>query len=207
MKLIRHIAFLAGSLSVTAIFIALNIRSYQIETNKYYEVNGLSHFGGTHSGFSWGFPIASFYEGTCFPCGGLSEYLAFAINVFIWVFTAFVAGYVLKLIVEKNMDSFRHPSFLVGVCGTIFFWFFMNVRSAMMNRYNPNGSVRICFDCYETYGFPFLMHESGTIAHLDQYIWSGVIANIAVAVLSSIIVGWLVAQAYLFVRNQSKQLR
>lgn len=105
MKLIRYIAFLAGSLSATVIFIALNIRSYQIERNKYYGVNGLSHFGGSHSGFSWGFPIEAFYEGTCFPCGGLLEQIYIGANGFVWVFSAFIAGYILKKIVEKQFIS------------------------------------------------------------------------------------------------------
>ncbi|MBX3288206.1 MAG: hypothetical protein KF855_02580 [Acidobacteria bacterium] len=105
MKLIKYIAFLVGSLSVTAVFIALNIRSYQIESNKYYGVNGLSQFEASHSGFYWGFPITSFYEGTCFPCGGLLEQICIGANAFIWVFSAFIARYILKRIVENRFIS------------------------------------------------------------------------------------------------------
>ena len=53
-----------------------------------------------------------------------------------------------------------------------------------LNRYGG-----VSFDAYETYGFPFSMHESGTILHLDRFIWSGVIANLAVGIFSSLVFG------------------
>lgn len=86
---------------------------------------------------------------------------------------------------------FGQKSFLLGFSLTFVAFFIANVWSAMANRYSPNGAIKICFDCYETYGFPFVMHESGTILHLDQYIWSGVIANLTVAALGAMFTGWL----------------
>jgi hypothetical protein len=44
-------------------------------------------------------------------------------------------------------------------------------------------------DCYDAYGFPFAMYERGTILHLDQFIWSGVVANIAIAFGISALIG------------------
>ena len=80
-----------------------------------------------------------------------------------------------------------NKSFILGFAlGTLVF--------AGMNLYTalPNWSrLGICFDCYETYGFPFDMHESGTMLHLNEFIWSGVVANLAIAVLTSLLFGLL----------------
>ena len=64
--------------------------------------------------------------------------------------------------------------------------FVVGVQSALKT---PTHGFKICFDCYQTYGFPFAMHESGTIVHLDQFIWSGVVANLAVALTVSFLLG------------------
>ena len=33
------------------------------------------------------------------------------------------------------------------------------------------------------------MHEYGTILHIDRFVWSGVIANLTIAIISSIVFG------------------
>jgi hypothetical protein len=81
--------------------------------------------------------------------------------------------------------------FSVGFALGLFIFAALNVYSAF--RGLSRGFTKLCFDCYETYGFPFAMHESGTILHLDEFIWSGVVANMAVAVAASILLGGLVS--------------
>jgi formate/nitrite transporter FocA (FNT family) len=61
----------------------------------------------------------------------------------------------------------------------------------MPDGFSPGANRGICFDCYEASGFPFTMHEYGTIAHLDQYVWSGVVANLTVALVGSFLLGVL----------------
>jgi len=87
-------------------------------------------------------------------------------------------------------NKFLRRSFVLGfVVGMITFTV-LNIRSAI-----PEGFFKanrgICFDCYETYGFPFTMHEYGTILHLDHFIWSGVVANLTVALVGSFLIGIL----------------
>lgn len=79
--------------------------------------------------------------------------------------------------------------FYIGIAGFIF----ANIYTTFPKH---RGEGKMCFDCYKTYGFPFDMHEYGTIAHLDQYIWSGVIANLSVAIVASILLGFLFSLAY-----------
>jgi hypothetical protein len=87
----------------------------------------------------------------------------------------------------------RTKSFLVGFCFGIVGFIVANI---LYGHPEQRGEGKICFDCYETYGFPFEMHEYGTIAHLDQYIWSGVIANLTVAIVASVLLGTLFSLAY-----------
>lgn len=72
----------------------------------------------------------------------------------------------------------------------------------------PDGGINrggaICFDCYETWGFPFAMHESGTILHLNQFIWAGVVANISVAIVFSFISGLILR--FVWSKFKSKSL-
>ena len=102
MKLIRLIAFLAGFLPVAALIIFLNNRSYYIASARYQESTANATLWISHSGFYWGFPFASFYEGTCYPCGTFDQLIVFKLNVLIWAITASFFGYVIKRIVERR---------------------------------------------------------------------------------------------------------
>ncbi len=75
--------------------------------------------------------------------------------------------------------------FTVGFAFGILLFVIANLISAIPD----NKGFKICFDCYHTYGFPFVMHEEGTMLHLDQFIWSGVVANIAIALFISFLIG------------------
>jgi hypothetical protein len=79
-------------------------------------------------------------------------------------------------------------SFLFGFAVGMITSALLNISSAMPDDFFSNNRG-ICFDCYETYGFPFTMHEYGTILHLDHFIWSGVVANLTVALVGSFLLG------------------
>lgn len=51
----------------------------------------------------------------------------------------------------------------------------------------------ICFDCYEAYGFPFTVYESGTAFNLGRYLWLGIFLNLLVGFLFSFLMGILTA--------------
>lgn len=68
-----------------------------------------------------------------------------------------------------------------------------------------DNSRAICFDCYKTWGFPFVMHESGTMLHLSNFIWSGVVANVFIAIFFSFIVGLIFK--FIWSKLPEKQLK
>ena len=83
---------------------------------------------------------------------------------------------------------FLSKIFRLGFLGSFVVLFVLIFRSSSSSDFRDN-SRSICFDCYEAYGFPFVMHEYGTILHIDRFVWSGVIANLTIAIISSIVFG------------------
>jgi len=74
-------------------------------------------------------------------------------------------------------NFFSNKAFRLGIFAGI-------LTYILVYGYNqPPEKKGICFDCYESSGFPFTSHESGTMLHLDQTLWLGLIANIFIAVI------------------------
>jgi len=74
----------------------------------------------------------------------------------------------------------RFPIKIAGLfigIGLIFFAF-MNLISASLYRW-LSGSRGIDLHALETYEFPFVMHKYGGNATIDQFVWSGVVANLS----------------------------
>ena len=63
----------------------------------------------------------------------------------------------------------------------------INLRPSSSNC--PVDSKTISFHCYETYGFPFTWHENGTLFYLGGFVWSGVVANLTIAMVTGIALG------------------
>ena len=78
----------------------------------------------------------------------------------------------------------ENRAFKLGFLVGILFFVFANVYASL-----PEREISICFDCYVTYGFPFAMYESGSILHLKEFIWVGVVANVSATIFFSIILG------------------
>jgi len=74
--------------------------------------------------------------------------------------------------------------FFIGILSVILSVICANIYTAL-----PDKKGGMCFDCYETYGFPFALYESGTILHLDEFIWAGVVADISIAIVFSLMLG------------------
>lgn len=101
--------------------------------------------------------------------------------------------------------------FSIKIAGMFFgvslsFFGLMNLISALPEGW-PSRSGGITSHARETYGFPFVMHEYGGYFTIDQFIWSGVVANLSVAVVSSLIIGLLAGYVWkgIFSRNRSLQ--
>jgi hypothetical protein len=74
-------------------------------------------------------------------------------------------------------NFYSNKAFKLGIFAGILIY-------VLIYGYNqPPERKSLCFDCYETSGFPFTSHESGTILHLDRTLWLGIIANILIAIL------------------------
>ena len=48
-----------------------------------------------------------------------------------------------------------------------------------------------CFDCLKQLGWPFRLHQSGTVLHIDELLWPGLIVDILIALVASIGIGLL----------------
>ncbi len=68
----------------------------------------------------------------------------------------------------------------------------------------PDNGI-LCFDCYQSWGFPFAIHESGTILHLSNFIWVGVVANFFLTAIFSFIIGLIFK--FIWSKLQEKQLK
>jgi hypothetical protein len=47
-----------------------------------------------------------------------------------------------------------------------------------------------CDDCFITFGFPFELWGEGGFVTVRTILWSGLIANISIAVWASLLLGW-----------------
>lgn len=82
------------------------------------------------------------------------------------------------------MKTILHAkAFVLGfIIGIVFF--------LAVNYYHFNKMFwQLCFDCNQSFGIPFLWFESGTVFHIEQILWFGLIANILIAIAVSTILG------------------
>ena len=78
-------------------------------------------------------------------------------------------------------------SFVVGFLAGMSLFVIANVYSySQMNDFD-------IADLVHEFGWPFPLYRSGTILHLDNIIWGGLVTNISTAVLASLIVGQICA--------------
>jgi hypothetical protein len=82
-------------------------------------------------------------------------------------------------------ELLKNKAFKLGVLSGVLFFLIANIYSVLP----PTRADQVCFDCYESFGFPFVFYESGTISHLSQFIWAGVVANISIALFAGFILG------------------
>jgi hypothetical protein len=48
-----------------------------------------------------------------------------------------------------------------------------------------------CIDCFVFFGFPFDLYQTGGFAGPTTFLWGGLIADIAIAIVVSTVAGWL----------------
>ena len=92
-------------------------------------------------------------------------------------------------------SSLRSKSFLSGFFLGLLFFVTANVYTYDDGTgvFGRNGTAEIveCLDCLKQLGWPFRLHQSGTIMHVDQILWVGLSTDIFIAVCASTIVGAL----------------
>ena len=93
------------------------------------------------------------------------------------------------------LGTVRSKSFLMG-----FFLGLLSFLAANIYTYEDGSEVfgkasdakmAECFDCVQRFGWPFRLHQSGTIMHVDDILWMGLSADIFIAVIACTIVGAL----------------
>lgn len=50
-------------------------------------------------------------------------------------------------------------------------------------------SARLCFDCDKGFGKPFRIYESGSMIHAREILWAGLIADVVVVTVVSVLIG------------------
>ena len=97
------------------------------------------------------------------------------------------------------MKLIQGKAFKLGFLAGILSFIFANIYTM------PDKGEGFCFDCYETFGFPFALHERGTILHLNQFIWAGVVADTAIALVFSLTLGLIFS--YIWLKTSSSRIR
>jgi hypothetical protein len=94
--------------------------------------------------------------------------------------------------IKDDFILLKSKSFNIGFLAGIILLMGMNIYSYMKN-YAPTPGEED-FDKYQTFGFPFPIYESGTILHLDRFVWCGIVANFFIAICLSVGIGLLVTK-------------
>jgi len=84
------------------------------------------------------------------------------------------------------------PGFLVGLV-TFATANIYTSNSGYESGSNNNGVIAVTekFDALKEFGWPFRLHRSGTIFHLDEVLWKGLVADIAIALCDSSSIGFV----------------
>ena len=82
------------------------------------------------------------------------------------------------------INKFRLTRFVSTFCALLFLFAAFNYYTYL----NSEGCRRMT-DCGYRVGFPFTAYVGGTISHLSNISWPGVLANLAACLAVSIVVG------------------
>ena len=63
-------------------------------------------------------------------------------------------------------------------------------------------SYGFCDDCFISFGFPFPLWEEGGFATVRHILWSGLIADLSIAIWTSILLGWVLKKILLKVSKR-----
>jgi hypothetical protein len=89
----------------------------------------------------------------------------------------------------------RSKPFVIGFLSSLLLFIAINVYTYDdgLAGFTSNDGVRAteCFDCLKQFGWPFRLHQSGTIHHIDELLFTGFIADILIIVLASTGIGLL----------------
>ena len=86
-------------------------------------------------------------------------------------------------------------SVTLGVLVGLLFFAAANIYT-YYSEYNSGSNNHVVvvteeFDALKEFGWPFRLHRSGTLFHLDEILWRGLVADIAIALCVSICIGFL----------------
>jgi hypothetical protein len=96
------------------------------------------------------------------------------------------------------VSTVRSKSFLVAFFAGLLFFLGANIYTyddGTGVRGKDNAAqvttVTECFDCVTRFGWPFRLHQSGTIMHVDEILWIGLSADVFVVLSASTLAGAL----------------
>jgi hypothetical protein len=93
------------------------------------------------------------------------------------------------------LSMVRSKSFLAGFFLGLLFFLTDNIYTyddgTDVFGKDTGAQVVECFDCLQQFGWPFRLHRSGTIMHVDEILWMGLSADVFIAASASTIIGAL----------------
>ncbi len=135
-----------------------------------------------------GFPF-SYYQDSGFVVPSKILWLGLIADILIGVIFSVVVGLIFKFIWEnltkkKIAKLFQSTIFIVGFCISGMLFNALNYLS-----YFSHANMFSCDDCIIRLGFPFYFYERGGFFTVNQFIWSGLIADVLIAVIFSFVIG------------------
>jgi hypothetical protein len=88
----------------------------------------------------------------------------------------------------------KSKTYLIASLAVFVLFFAANYYSYTRMRYG------FCDDCFITFGFPFELWREGGFVGGRTILWSGLIANVSIAIWASILFGWALKK---FLRRRS----
>jgi di/tricarboxylate transporter len=96
------------------------------------------------------------------------------------------------------MKNSQNKAFTFGFCCGILSFIALNIYSLSANYGG-------CLDCYGDFGIPFILGDSNI--KFGQFIWSGLIADLIFAIISSFIIGLVFKLVWLKFNSRSASLK
>jgi hypothetical protein len=83
----------------------------------------------------------------------------------------------------------RSKAIAIGCLSSLLLFIAINIYTYDdgLGEFTSKDGVRAteCFDCLRRFGWPLRHHQSGTLLHIDEFLWPGFIADILILLITT----------------------